>query len=288
MAEDRDRALSLAFMREHPAQAARVVEALPVAQAAVLFERAPARLGAAVLTAMLPGRAALCLASLDDARALELLASMATQPTVAVLRQVSEPRRRRLVAALPTAASLASTLLLGYSEDTLGAWADPDVVALPADSRAGDTLDRLRQAPAAHALVFVVNAERRLAGVVAVTALLTAPAEATLATLMSRPVALLAAFAPLSAALSHPGWESSSILPVVEPGDRLVGVITRHALARALRREAPPAAAAADITLPVLLGRSYWQALSASLALGLAWLPRVTPVAAAADDGDER
>ena len=79
---------------------------------------------------MLPRRAARCLAALDDARALELLAPMGTQPTVAVLRHLPSARRQALIAGLPTAAALASTLLLGYAEDTLGAWADPDVVML--------------------------------------------------------------------------------------------------------------------------------------------------------------
>ncbi|MEO5734594.1 MAG: hypothetical protein ABIN96_09790, partial [Rubrivivax sp.] len=167
--------LSLAFMRSHPAQAARVLEALPPAEAAALLARAPARLGAGVLSAMLPRRAALCLADLDDRRALELLAPMATQPTVALLRHLPENRRHDLIAGLPTAASLASVLLLGYTEDTLGAWADPDVVLLPADTRAADALMRMRATTDAHPEVFVADAQRRLSGSVALTALMQAP-----------------------------------------------------------------------------------------------------------------
>ncbi|MEO5697626.1 MAG: hypothetical protein ABIQ60_10900, partial [Burkholderiaceae bacterium] len=211
MSEDRDQSLSLAFMRGHPAQAASVLEALPADEATALFERAPARLGAAVLAAMLPRRAARCIAALDDARALELLAPMGTQPTVALLRHLPEPRRRTLIAGLPTAAALASTLLLGYAEDTLGAWADPDVVLLSADSRSGDALERMRAAPAAHPQVFVAAADRRLIGTVGLAALLQAPAGATLATLMQRPRAVLAAHAPLSGTAAHPGWEHTSV-----------------------------------------------------------------------------
>lgn len=278
MAAEQDRSLSLAFMRGHPAQAARVLEALPADEAVAPFQRAPARLGAAVLAAMLPRRAARCVVSLDDERLLELLSVMGTQPMVALLRHLPAPRRQRLTAGLPTAAALATSLLLGYTEDTLGAWADPDVVLLPSDTRAGDALERMREAPAAHPVLFVADAERRLAGLVALTTLMQAPAGATLGSLMLRPPAVLAAYAPLAGAVTHPGWEISSSLAVVEPGERLVGVMTRDALARALRH-ASPQGADAPATLPGLVAMGYWQALSGLLEGGLALLPRVPPLA---------
>jgi Mg/Co/Ni transporter MgtE len=270
--------LSLAFMRGHPAQAARVLEALPADAAAQLFLQSPARLGAAVLTAMLPHRAALCVAALSDERVLELLAGMATQPTVALLRQLPEARRQRLIAGLPTAAAMASSLLLGYADDTLGAWADPDVVMLGASTRASDALARVREAPLAHPVVFVAGSERRLVGELGIGPLLQAPGAATLATLMRRPAALLRAHAPLAGTAAHPGWELSSLLPVVEPGDRLVGVLTRDALARALRRAVPAALGAAPGGLPALMAHGYWQALSGLMDAGLTLLPRAAPV----------
>ncbi len=279
MAGDRDHTLSLAFMRGHPAQAAQVLESLPADEAAALFAQAPARLGAGVLSAMLPNRAAQCIASLDDARALELLTAMGTQPTVAVLRHVPEPRREELVAGLPTAAAFASTLLLGYSEDTLGAWADPDVVMLPPDTPASQALERMQRESANQTLVFVIEGDRRLAGMIGLGALLRAPEGATLASLMQRPADVLAAHAPLSAAPAHPGWENSSLLPVLEPGERLVGLMTRDALTRALRRAAPPSSDPRDeATLPVLFARGYWHVLCGLLEGGLALLPCVPAV----------
>lgn len=278
--EERTQALSLAFMRNHPAQAARVLESLPVAQASLLFQRAPARLGAAVLGAMLPAWAARCLAPLDDGRVLELLAPMGTQAAVAVLRQLPEGRRQTLVAGLPTAVVLASTLLLGYAQDTLGAWADPDVVRMPAATRAAEALRQMRTA-AAHPLVFVTEAEQRLVGLVPLTVLLQAPEAATLATLMQRHPVTLAAHAPLAATAGHPGWSDSSALPVVAPGHRLLGVLTHDALQRALRQAGPDTARdapGADQSLPVALVHGYWQALSGLMALTLGLLPRVASV----------
>jgi magnesium transporter len=274
-----DPVLSLAFMRAHPAQAARVLESMAAAQSLPLFTRTPARLSAQVLAAMLPRRGAQVLEALDDTRALELLSAMPLQAAVALLRHLPETRRRALVAGLPTAAALASTLLLGYSEDTLGAWADPDLLVLPADTRTHDALERARQAVSEHAAVFVVDAHQRLLGIVGLPALLQAPAGATLASMAQRPVALLPAVAPLNAVAAHPGWQQSSVLPVVEPGDRLVGVLTHDALNRALRQAAAPAADSAAGGLPGVLSMGYWQALSGLLQVGLSLLPTVAPLA---------
>jgi magnesium transporter len=278
MAADRAQPLSQAYMRGHPAQAARVLESLPAAEAAALFARTPARLGGPVLAAMLPQAAARCVGELDDARALELLAAMGAQPIVAVLRHLGEPRRRELIKGLPTGTALASSLLLGYADDTLGAWADPDVVVLGAETRAADALQRLRQVAVTHQVVFVADGRRRLSGQVGLARLLQAPASATLATLAQRPAALLAAHAPLAGTLAHPGWERASLLPVVEPGDRLVGVLTRDALARALRRAGATDVDADDVRLSLVFGRACWQTLSGLIGSGLALLPRVPPL----------
>jgi magnesium transporter len=284
MAAELDSRLSLAFMRTHPQRAARVLELLPVDEAAELFAHAPARLGAVVLATMLPQAAASCLGALDDLRALQLLSPMGTQPTVAVLRCVPAQRRRALIDGLPTASALAATLLLGYADDTLGALADPDVISLPADTRAADALNRLRATPGEHGQVFVIDARRHLSGVVSMTVLLKAPASAKLATLLQRPQAMLAAHAPLHGSVAHPGWQRASWLPVAEPGNRLVGVLTHDALLRAVQRAMPiDPAPAADASMPQMFARSYWQGLSGLVEACLVWLPAVKPVAGAAD-----
>jgi len=276
MSEGRQRALSLAFMRTHPEQAARVLEQQPADEAARLFEHVPARLAANVLAMMLPKKAARCLDPLDDARALELLAPMGAQPSIAVLRNLSATRRATLLAGLPTATGLASTLLMGYPEDALGAWADPDVLVLSPQTRVDDVLLRLSQATLAHPTIFVADAQRRLQGVVSLTAVMQAPQGSTLARLMQPPAATLAAHAPLSAVAAHPGWLATSLLPVLEPGDRLVGVLSHDAALRALHCVSPPQPPEQS-SLMTVLASGYWQALSGLMISALALLPAVPP-----------
>jgi magnesium transporter len=276
--------LSLAFMRAHPAEAARVLESVGAEAATALLARVPARVGAPVLAAMLPNAAARAFAGVHDEQALALLGELGTQPLVAILRHVAEPLRSRLIAGLPTTAALASQMLLGYVEDAVGAWTDPDVIALPGTTHAADALERVRHIEAAVARVFVISADRRLEGWVPLPTLLRAPAGASLASIMRAPDAVLSAQTSIAGAASHPGWERASILPVVEAGERLVGVLARDALTRAVGRGVPERRVAPGDTLAEMMARGYWDALSGGAEAMATLLPGVRPVGRRADE----
>ena len=272
--------LSLAFMGSHPAQAAQVLESLPSDEASRLFAEAPARLAANVLACMLPYMASNCLDSLADERVLELLSAMGTQPSVAVLRHVAEPRRGRLISGLPTATAVASSLLLGYGEDSIGAWTELNAVMLPSDTSVAQALDHLRQADDSDAaIVYVVDDKQKLVGQVKVGQLLKAQDQVALAALMREVPQVLIAVAPLAGAAAHPGWEESSVLPVVERDMRLLGTLSRMTLAHVLRKaSSEPMSSAEEVSVSVLLARSYWHAISGLLEGGLMLLPKVRPL----------
>lgn len=275
--------LSLVYMRGHPADAARVLERIEASEAGALLERVPARIAAPVLAAMLPTAAARSLEALGDEAVLAMLGELGTQPVVSVLRNLPEPRRARLIDGLPTVAALASKLLMGYVEDSVGAWTDPDVLALPGATGAADALERMRHVEATLQRVFVVDANGVLEGWVTLSILLRAPAGASLASIMSVPEAVLPAQTPLAGALTHPGWALASLLPVVESGGRLVGALTRDALARALDRSARVSRIAPVNTLAGIFSRGYWDAMSGGVEAMVILLPAVPPVAGRTD-----
>lgn len=276
--------LGLAFMRSRPADAARVLEALDNDAVVALFDQVPVRIGAPVLAAMVPRAAARVLAPLDDGRVAALMTAMPTQAAVALLRHVEPVRRRALTGSLPTATALASTLLLGQLEDSVGAWVDPDVLAIGGAVTAADAVDRLRAATSAHAVVVVVDEDRRVFGTLELTTLLRAPGLAHLSTLMRRDPPTLAAGMPLAAALSDAAWHGDSMLTVVDAQRRLLGLLTRDALQRAWEKvSAGHGTDAATQGLPALAALSYWQAMSGLLHSLLGLLPRV-PALAGPDD----
>lgn len=120
------------------------------------------------IAAAAPGRAAELLARLHGDDAADLLSAMGAERRAAVTAALPEVHRRRIGA------------LLGDEPATAGALMSPRFLALYPDVTIGEALDRVCCSggdDASLTVVFVANAARRLCGVVALRALLRAPAD---------------------------------------------------------------------------------------------------------------
>jgi len=277
--------LTLTYLDAHPGDAARVLERMPAPECAALLARMPARVAGPVIGAMLPAAAARQLSSLEDAAAMALLAALGPQAAVTILRHIAEPRRLRLLEGLPTATALTSRLLLDYEEDAVGAWTDPEVTALLPETRVEEALERVRNGGADRVeRIYVVDTEQKLLGMLELATLLRAPGSSRVVDLATKPSAPIAANTPLAAAASHRGWGNSATIVVVDRGGRLIGVLRREALMRALARSPAAQAAAADATVAGALARGYWGAVSGLFAACLAALPATRPIGEGAPD----
>jgi Mg/Co/Ni transporter MgtE len=272
--------LAVAYLANHPVEAARVLEALPTAAASALFASVAAPQAAGALSAMLPTAAARILAALPEARAAALAAAANTQGLVAILRHVPPELRTRIIGGLPAPAAIAAQMRLGFPDDTVGAWTDTDIVAVPAATNVAAVLERLRAAPESgleH--VFVVDTAQHLQGCVGMHALLRADERATAGSL-ARPVAArLAALMPLASVRGSVAWEHAQTLPVVDREQRLIGVLRRSTLTRAQRsrgRAAGRITPTASVT--GALAGSYWGIVAGLSTAALSLLPPVRRV----------
>jgi magnesium transporter len=272
--------VTFAFLDGHPVEAARVIETLPSADAAALFETLSPRLGAPVLSAMLPPAAARILGRIDQNQALALLSAASTQATVGMLRHIGEPTRSRLLASLPPAAGVATQLLLGFPDDAVGAWTDPDVIALASILSAEEALSHIRTSDAPEVdTIYVTDASRHLLGAVALPGLLRAPGTTPLAALMQPAAVTLSAMMPIGSALSLGAWQRVASLPVIDRDKRLLGVLRRARLAQAARERIRPARAHdAEASLAGLFAGGYWAVVSGLIGASLALLPHVKRV----------
>lgn len=271
--------LTLAFVTGHPAEAARILERLDASDAAALFARVPARAGAPALTAMLPSTAARVISALDNKTALSLLATTGTQATVTILRQISEPRRSELVAGLPTTTAMASRLLLHYADDSIGAWIDPDIVVLPPETPIAEAIARVTAGEETQVeLVFSVDRDQRLMGVVSLHELLRAPGTAKLASIARKPPAVLTASATISGIARRRGWQQSPVIPVIDRDARLIGVLRRGALDRALARGRRAVDTDDGESLAAIVAQGYLSAFSVLTDAAISVLPQAKPI----------
>jgi len=267
--------LSFAFLEEHPAAAARVLERVAPLNVAALIAEAPTRAAAPALRVMSPLHASRCLEPLDDDVLAGLLRAMGAQAGVAVLHYFPEARRNALLARQPTVLALTLRLLLGYPEDTVGAWMDPHVVALPADTTAEAALQRLRESDTEHdSCIFVLGSDERLLGQARFAALFRARPDTPLLKLMDTSHYALPARAPIRAVRAHTGWELFTLLPVVEREGRFVGALHRATLSRVLSRGwAARSTSAGYGALAGDVADGYWAAVSGLIELVVALIP---------------
>jgi magnesium transporter len=259
--------LAGAFSAAHPIDAARLLEALPAAEAAVVFERTEPRVAAGVLERMAPGSAAECLTDLAPERAGMLLAALRLDLGAALLRRLEAEARERILAGTPGEVARSLRRLLGYPPHTAGALMDPRVLVLPDEVTAGDALARVRRAPR-HLLsyLYVVDGTQVLVGVVGLGELMLAPRAQPLAALMRPRVPRLGARADRTAILAHPGWRELHALPVVEDGGMLVGAIRYEMLRRLEDEMAGSPAARGALEAALVLGEACVAGFSGLLA----------------------
>jgi CBS domain-containing protein len=111
-----------------------------------------------------------------------------------------------------------------------------------------------------------------------------APAQVALETLTRTPAAVLPAASPLGGASTHRGWRHAAGLPVVEQGERLVGVLRRATLMRALARNRSLTTPDQQVDVLAVVAHGYWQAISGLIGAAVAALPFIEPVGGRRDE----
>ena len=259
MTLETDRLVSAAFLANHPAEAARTLEARPApAVAAFLAECAPDDI-AAVVSAMDPTVAAAALSEVDAEVAAPIAEALPADTASVLLRRLAPPARGALLDRLAPRTATRVRELLRYRPGSAGALLDPAVLTVPPDLAVGEVVQRVREAGAhVHHYLFVVERRGSLLGVVSLRELLSADPDVLVGAVAHRAVATLPASADRDAIVAHPSWNDLHAVPVVDAGGRLLGIL-RHETLRRLEsqgRTTPLGGAAASAALD--LGELAW------------------------------
>ena len=228
--------LVAAYLRLHPESAARLLEAMPVAEANAVLNAVDVATAAPVVGHMLPTCAAQCLERQPPADSALLLERLGSQESVAVLRHLSSEHREAVLSSLGPQWLVAFKLLLSYPTNTVGAWVEPRVLTLADDCTVGEARDRIaRSEQVTQARIYVLDRARRLRGAVRGLALLQGSSRKKLASILEPADALWARDA-LATAQEHRVWERHTEAPVVNRDEEFIGVISYADLRKAFRQ----------------------------------------------------
>jgi magnesium transporter len=200
-----------------PAEAAGLLATLPVKRQAELFGYLPPPAHTAVAVAMRREHLA------------RLVSAMSHDERADLFRDLDDDHREALLPALAQAEREDIRRLAAYAEGTAGSVMTSDYATLPPDLTARAALDRLRvEAPDRETIydAYVVDARRRLLGVVSLRQIVLANARASMAELMRRDPISVRADAPRKEAANRIARYDLLALPVLDADDRLVGIVT--------------------------------------------------------------
>jgi magnesium transporter len=226
-------------MEQYPREAATWLERSRPPDVARLFERQEAGLAAEVLGRLRADFAADVIEALDQSAATAILARFEPSRAAALLSRLEPEARAARLAALGPSLSKELTALMAYPAGVAGAIMDPRVTSFRPDATAGEVLARLRalRNQAIHA-VFVVDAEGRLTGSVGIQDLALASPGTRLDGIAQPSPARVQALAPQDEVIAIAEDRRLSSIPVVDIGDRLLGVIRYADLLAASQRDA--------------------------------------------------
>ena len=152
-------------------------------------------------------------------------------------------------------------MLLSCPENSAGALMTTEYASLPADITAGEAIARLRsQAPNSESIyyIYVLDAERKLLGLISLRDLILARPTALVADLMQTDIISVLVEEPQEEVVQKLARFDFLAIPVVDDQNRLVGIITHDDVLDAVRQDATDEAQRIAAVAP--LGESYLQA----------------------------
>jgi len=232
-------ALQRDLIENHSDDAAQLLERQPPAEVAGVLSIHPISVTVSVWDRLSPDIGIRALDALPEDQAADVLRRMDPSRAAAMLSMRDPEAREEYLMGLPATHADELRGILSYPADSAGALMDPRVLLLRADNTVREALARIRTLRRRGIRVlFVVDADNRLAGQVDIQDIATATPTMRLEEIQ-RPVrAVINAIAPREEVVEILDRYRLTDLPVVDAEERLVGVVRYRNLMAAAEDEA--------------------------------------------------
>ena len=230
------------LLQRHPAEIAEILSTLREDEAVELLRRLYLRRAAAApLGEMDPEEAARLLAELNRDEAVRILSRMDPDDAVDLLAELPREMVEDILRRLEEREAKELSELLSYPPDTAGGLMSPEVVALPQDMSCQEAIEALRRVAEEMETVYyayVVDADRKLLGVLSLRDLVFARPETPIREIMHTDVMSVPVHLDVEEVARLFDRYNFLALPVVDEGGRLLGIVTVDDVIDAIREEA--------------------------------------------------
>lgn len=224
--------------RLHPADIADILEDLAPAEREAVFESLDEEVAAEALEEIDPKMQVELMSSIDSEKAADIVEEMDPDAAADLLGDLPEETSEEIMEEMEPEERQEVEELLAFEEHTAAGHMTTEYLALSPTATVGDAIDKLRQFEGATdtiSNIFLVDADEKLVGSVALVSLVLAPAGTRLSTLSPEHVIFCEAGATEKDVAEMFDKYNLVTLPVVDEGRRLTGVITADDVISLLR-----------------------------------------------------
>jgi len=225
----------------HPADVADLLELAPDDRRAALAHALGPIVGAEVLSELNDYVRDTVVEALEPAQLAELAAALDTDDAVAIIEDLDDAEQQAVLEAMEPEDRAAIESALSYPEESAGRLMQRDLVAVPEHWTVGQTIDFLRETidlTADFWEIFVVDAAHRPIGTCQLSWVMRCPREVAISDVMKREQTLIPVdMDQEEVALRFQKYALISAA-VVDPGGRLVGMITVDDVVHIIQEEA--------------------------------------------------
>ena len=225
----------------HPAVIAQVLESLTNDQICQVLEYCGLHRRVEIVEFLPPNRQLDLVRGMDRVQLLPLIQEMSPDNCVDLLEQMDHGEVEKVLQLLAQSQRIDIRRLLSYPEHSAGSIMTTDYASLPGGITVGEAINQLRlQAPNSETIyyVYIVDADRRLRGLITLRRLILAKTSAIVDTLMDRDVISVRVTEDQEKVAQLMARYDFLAVPVVDQQDQLVGIITHDDVLDVLQEEA--------------------------------------------------
>jgi magnesium transporter len=250
--------LGAAFLRDHPAEAAHVLEDFPAESVAQLLTATNQATTEHLFEHFTPVFAASCLAVLEPEAASRLFPQLPFDSRLPVLRQLERDKRESLLNGLEPNLAASLRRLLPYPAGTAGSLMETSLTTVSEELSVRNALKRIKRIQRGiKSHVYVTNASGQLTGVLSLHELINSPAGRAVNQVMHRHVLSLSPEQSLQSVANSPYWQEYHALPVTDENNILLGVIRQKGLRRFQERSLQVDAVSSGLGTLVSVGELF-------------------------------
>ncbi len=224
--------LTLSFLREHPLDAAQLLERLPLDMHLSLLSAVSAEDAASLLEHFLPTSAAACIQAMDSEQAASLLTHTTVQTAARALAAIKQAGvAQKILNLMPKNNSQHIRQSLRHPAATVGTVMERDYFVLPQDITVTEAIKRLeRSRNPISGEIYVIDADFKLVGMIELDTLFKAGRPLLVRSIMNRHAPSVSVHARTNRLLSRTDWQQVRSLAVVDTDGAVIGMLHHQTL----------------------------------------------------------